>query len=126
MNNYETDNNKGKILQEERWLIGEAMTIGLHFLHKIAEVDGNAFVYVFFHRFSIVRIRIDIDTVNGILCAGHVKQIGHAHYGDGEFAFDARSADANQFAVRDERETICAFLSALNKELLESDANNVN
>lgn len=107
-------------------MIQEARTIGLTFLHTTSDEGGdNQAIYVFIHRFNIVRIRFTVDHKNGIFCYGHVEQIGHTHFKDGEFSFDAHPKSGLVFAVQDERETIDVFFAALNKKLLELDQNNV-
>lgn len=107
-------------------MIQEARTIGLNFLHTTSDEGGNDnVIYVFIHRFNIVRIRFAVDHKHGIFCSGHVEQIGHSHYKDGEFSFDARPKAGLVFAVQDERDTIDKFFAVLNKKLLELDSNNV-
>lgn len=107
-------------------MIQEARTIGLTFLHTTSDEGGNdSVIYVFIHRFNIVRIRFTVDHKNGIFCSGRVEQIGHSHYKDGEFSFDARPKSGLVFAVQDERDTIDKLFAVLNKKLLEFDQNNV-
>ena len=107
-------------------MIQEARTIGLTFLHTTSDEGGNDnVIYVFIHRFNIVRIRFAVDQKHGIFCSGRVEQIGHSHYKDGEFSFDARPKSGLVFAVQDERDTIDKFFAVLNKKLLEFDQNNV-
>lgn len=126
MSKNETTNKRTPIIPEETWMIQEARTIGLTFLHTNSDEGGNDnVIYVFIHRFNIVRIRFTVDHKNGIFCSGHVEQIGHSHYKDGEFSFDARPKSGLVFAVQDERDTIDKFFAVLNKKLLEFDQNNV-
>ena len=107
-------------------MIQEARTIGLTFLHTKTEDCGpNEVLYVFIHRFNIVKIKFNVDHKNGIFYAGHVEQIGHTHYKDGDFSFDARPKAGLVFAIQDERETIDIFFAVLNKKLLDPDPNNV-
>ena len=114
------------IAKEETWFLQEALTIGLRLLHKKTEGCGpNEFIYVFIHRFLIVRIRVKIDTNSGIFSSGRVEQIGHTHYKDGEFSFDARPKEGLIFALQDERKIIDTFLAFLNVKLLDPDINNV-
>lgn len=120
------DNKRTPIIPEETWMIQEARTIGLTFLHTKTEDCGqNEVLYVFIHRFNIVKIKFNVDHKNGIFYAGHVEQIGHTHYKAGEFAFDARPKAGLVFAIQDERETIDIFFAVLNKKLLDPDPNNV-
>jgi|GEM_PF-4369436 len=119
-------NKRTQIIPEETWMIQEARTIGLNFLHTTSdEGENDSVIYVFIHRFNIVRIRFTVDHKNGIFCSGRVEQIGHSHYKDGEFSFDARPKSGLVFAVQDERDTIDKFFAVLNKKLLELDSNNV-
>ena len=119
-------NKRTQIIPEETWMIQEARTIGLNFLHTTSdEGENDSVIYVFIHRFNIVRIRFTVDNKNGIFCSGRVEQIGHSHYKDGEFSFDARPKSGLVFAVQDERDTIDKFFAVLNKKLLELDSNNV-
>jgi len=126
MSKNETTNKRTQIIPEETWMIQEARTIGLNFLHTTSdEGENDSVIYVFIHRFNIVRIRFTVDNKNGIFCSGRVEQIGHSHYKDGEFSFDARPKSGLVFAVQDERDTIDKFFAVLNKKLLELDSNNV-
>lgn len=126
MSKNETTNKRTQIIPEETWMIQEARTIGLNFLHTTSdEGENDSVIYVFIHRFNIVRIRFTVDHKNGIFCSGRVEQIGHSHYKDGEFSFDARPKSGLVFAVQDERDTIDKFFAVLNKKLLELDSNNV-
>ena len=126
MSKNETTNKRTPIIPEETWMIQEARTIGLTFLHTTSDEGGNDnVIYVFIHRFNIVRIRFTVDHKNGIFCSGRVEQIGHSHYKDGEFSFDARPKSGLVFAVQDERDTIDKLFAVLNKKLLEFDQNNV-
>lgn len=107
-------------------MLQEARTVGLNFLYSTTEgCERNEVIYVFFHRFNIVRIRFTVDTAHGIFLYGHVDQIGHTHYKEGDFSFDARPHCGMVFAVHDERETIDAFFAVMNKKLIEVDSNNV-
>lgn len=126
MSKNETTNKRTPIIPEETWMIQEARTIGLTFLHTISdEGENDSVIYVFIHRFNIVRIRFTVDHKHGIFCSGRVEQIGHSHYKDGEFSFDARPKSGLLFAVQDERDTIDKLFAVLNKKLLEFDQNNV-
>lgn len=126
MSKNETDKQSSPIVKEEPWFLQEALTVGLKLLHKKTEdCAPNEVVYVFIHRFVIVRIRVKFDKASGILSTGYVEQIGRLHYKEGEFAFDARPKDGLLFAVQDERKTIDSFLSILNVKLLEPEVNNV-
>lgn len=112
------------VAKEEAWMLSEALTIGLTFLYATTEdCDPNEIVYVFIHRFNIVKMRFTV--AHGIYCTGHVDQIGHSHYKTGEFSFDARPKAGLVFAVHDERETIDALFAILNKKLLDPEPNNV-
>lgn len=107
-------------------MLQEARTVGLTFLYSTTEgCDKGDAIYVFIHRFDIVRLKITVDTVHGIFSKGDVEQIGHVHYNEGEFSFDARPNEGMLFAVHDERDTIEKFFSVLNKTLVELDSNNV-
>ena len=107
-------------------MLQEARTVGLNFLYSTTEgCERNEVIYVFFHRFNIVRIRFTVDTAHGIFLYGHVDQIGYTHYKEGDFSFDARPHCGMVFAVHDERETIDAFFAVMNKKLIEVDSNNV-
>lgn len=122
----ETTNKRTQIIPEETWMIQEASTVGLTFLYSTTEdCDKDDAIYVFIHRFDIVRLRITVDTAHGIFRNGHVEQIGHIHYKEGEFSFDASPKEGMLFAVHDERDTIGKFFAVLNKKLLELDYNNV-
>ena len=71
-------------------MIQEARTVGLTFLYSTTEgCDKDDAIYVFIHRFSIVRMRFTVDMAHGIFLNGNVEQIGHIHYKEGEFSFDA-------------------------------------
>ena len=96
MSKNETTNIRTQIIPEETWMIQEARTIGLNFLHTTSdEGENDSVIYVFIH------------------------------YKDGEFSFDARPKSGLVFAVQDERDTIDKFFAVLNKKLLELDSNNV-
>ncbi len=126
MTKSETTNKRTQIIPEETWMIQEARTVGLTFLYSTTEgCDKDDAIYVFIHRFNIVRLRITVDTAHGIFRNGHVEQIGHIHYKEGEFSFDASPKEGMLFAVHDERDTIGKFFAVLNKNLLELDYNNV-
>lgn len=112
--------------KEETWFLQECLTVGLKLLYMTTEgCERNEAVYVFIHRYLIVRIRVKISPTHGIYSHGHVEQIGHTHYKEGEFGFDARPKEGLVFAVQDERKTIDTFLSFLNGKLLDPDINNV-
>lgn len=107
-------------------MIQEARTVGLTFLYSTTEgCDKDDAIYVFIHRFNIVRMRFAVDMAHGIFLKGHVEQIGHMHYKEGEFSFDASPKEGLLFAVHDERDTIGKFFAVLNKKLLELESNNV-
>lgn len=108
------------VIPEETWMLQEARTIGLTFLHAIPnENDPNEFTYIFIHRFNIVRIRFTVNHSAGIYVYGNVEQIGNVHYKEGEFEFDARPKCGPVFALHDEREILDDFFAILNKKLLE-------
>ena len=120
------DNTRTPIIPEEPWMIQEARTVGLTFLYSTKEgCDKDDAIYVFIHRFNIVRMRFTVDMAHGIFLKGHVEQIGHIHYKEGEFSFDASPKEGMLFAVHDERDTIDKFFAVLNKKLLELESNNV-
>lgn len=124
--NEPINNTRTPVIKEEPWMLQEASTVGLKFLYSTTEgCEQNEVIYVFIHRFNIVRIRFTVDTAHDIFRAGHVYQIGHLHYKEGEFSFDARPNCGMGFAVHDEREAIDALLAVLNKKLIEVDTNNV-
>lgn len=126
MSKEETNNKRTPIIPEETWMVQEARTIGLSFLYTTTEgCEKNEVLYVFIHRFNIVKIKFNMDQKHGIFVSGHVEQIGHSHYKEGEFSFDARPKAGLVFAVQDERETIDIFFAVLNKKLLDPDPNNV-
>ena len=126
MTKNETTNKRTQIIPEETWMIQEARTVGLTFLYSTTEgCSKNDAIYVFIHRFSIVRMRFTVDMAHGIFLNGNVEQIGHIHYTVGEFSFDARPNEGMLFAVHDERDTIDKFFTVLNKKLLELESNNV-
>lgn len=107
-------------------MIQEARTVGLTFLYSTTEgCDKDDAIYVFIHRFKIVRMQFTVDMAHGIFLKGHVEQIGHIHYKDGEFSFDASPKEGLLFAVHDERDTIGKFFAVLNKKLLELESNSV-
>lgn len=120
------DNKRTPIIPEETWMIQEARTVGLTFLYSTTEgCDKDDAIYVFIHRFKIVRMQFTVDMAHGIFLKGHVEQIGHIHYKDGEFSFDASPKEGLLFAVHDERDTIGKFFAVLNKKLLELESNSV-
>ena len=124
--NEPINNTRTPVIKEEPWMLQEAMTVGLKFLYSTTEgCEQNEVIYVFIHRFNIVRIRFTVDTAHGIFRSGHVDQIGHSHYKEGEFSFDARPNCGMVFAVHDEREAIDALFAVLNKKLIEDDPNNI-
>lgn len=124
--NEPINNTRTPVIKEEPWMLQEARTVGLNFLYSTTEgCESNEVIYVFIHRFNIVKMRFTVDTAHGIFRSGHVDQIGHSHYKEGEFSFDARPNSGMVFAIHDEREAIDALFAVMNKKLIEVDPNNV-